>query len=52
MCQLKIFLLSFKVMDVEVIAFSECFLFFNYSIQLFLIEQTMKHMCVCIKLQP
>ena len=28
MCHLKIFLLSFKVMDVEVFAFSECFLFF------------------------
>ena len=27
MCHLKIFLLSFKVIDVEVFAFSECFLF-------------------------
>ena len=34
MCHLKIFLLFFKVLDVEVFAFSECFLFsdiFNFA---------------------
>ena len=35
MCHLKIFLLSFKAMDVEVFAFSECFLFFVFCFLFF-----------------
>ena len=59
MCHLKIFLLSFKVMDVEVFAFSECFLvclFFtpprNRGGVIFSLLFVCVCVCVCVSVCP